>query len=59
MSDDAAAKRADYVRALRAERDGYARIGDKVRAAEVDAELARFDGAPKKRTSKKPATTEG
>ena len=59
MSDQASAKRAQYVAGLKSERDGYLRVGDKERAAEVDAELARFDAAPKKRTAKKPATTEG
>ena len=59
MSDQASAKRAQYVAGLKAERDGYLRVGDKERAAEVDAELARFDAAPKKRTAKKTTTTEG
>lgn len=59
MSDQASAKRAQYVAGLKAERDGYLRVGDKERAAEVDAELARFDVAPKKRTAKNPTTTEG
>lgn len=59
MSDQASAKRAQYVAGLKSERDGYVRVGDKKRAAEVDAELARFDAAPKKRTAKKPTTTEG
>lgn len=59
MSDQASAKRAQYVAGLKSERDGYLRVGDKVRAAEVDAELARFDGAPKKRTAPKKSTAEG
>lgn len=58
MSDQASAKRAQYVAGLKAERDGYLRVGDKKRAAEVDAELARFDVAPKKRTAKKPEATD-
>ena len=53
MSDQASAKRAQYAAGLKAERDGYLRVGDKKRAAEVDAELARFDAAPKRRTAKK------
>jgi len=50
MSEQASAKRSQYVAGLKAERDGYARIGDTKRAAEVEAELARFDDAPKKRS---------
>ena len=42
----AAARRADYVRALREEREGYARTGNEERVAQVDAELARIEGAP-------------
>lgn len=42
----AATRRADYVRALREERDGYARTGRTDRAAEVDAEIARVEGRP-------------
>ena len=38
--------RADYVAALKRERDGYATRGMTARVAEVDAELARFDEAP-------------
>lgn len=59
MSDQASAKRAQYVAGLKSERDGYLRVGDKKRAAEVDEELARFGAAPKKRTTKKTTTTEG
>lgn len=44
--DDSAERRADYVRALREERDGYARRGMTDRAAAVDAELARMEGRP-------------
>jgi len=59
VSDQASAKRAQYVAGLKAERDGYARIGDTKRAAEVEAELARFDDAPKKRTAPKKSTAKG
>jgi hypothetical protein len=58
VSDQASAKRAQYVAGLKSERDGYLRVGDKKRAAEVDAELARFDVAPKKRTAKKTEATD-
>lgn len=46
MSDlaGAAARRADYVRALREERAGYVMIGRPDRVAAVDAELARVTG---------------
>lgn len=59
MSDQASAKRAQYVAGLKAERDGYARIGDTKRAAEVDAELARFGATPVKRAAPKRATAKG
>ena len=42
----AAARRADYVRALREEREGYERAGKPSRVAEVDAEIARVEGRP-------------
>jgi hypothetical protein len=48
----AAQARAEYVAALEAERDGYARAGMKSRVAEVDAELKRAKGAP---AGRKPA----
>ena len=44
--DAAASRRADYIRALREERDGYQRFGKDDRVAEVDAELARVEGGP-------------
>ena len=59
MSDQASAKRAQYVAGLKSERDGYLRVGDKKRAAEVDAELARFDAAPVKRSPAKKSTAKG
>lgn len=46
----AAARRADYVRALREEREGYARSGRESRVAEVDAEIARVEGRPQGRS---------
>lgn len=46
---DAAQQRAEYVAALKAEREGYARTGKTDRAKQVDAELARFNEAPKAR----------
>lgn len=62
MSDltGAAARRADYVRALQEERDGYARTGRTDRVAAVDAELARVTGGVEGRSeaptsSRKPA----
>jgi hypothetical protein len=45
-SSDAATRRADYARALREERDGYARVGRTDRVAEVEDELARVEGRP-------------
>lgn len=65
MSDDAAkaaaaAKRADEVRALLEERAGYAARGRMDRVKQVDEALAAYQVAPpKKRTAKKPTTTEG
>lgn len=58
MTDDtaAAAARADMVRALTEERDAFLAKGMKDRAAAVDAELARFGAAPKKRAAPKKAT---
>lgn len=52
--DAAAARRADYVRALREEREGYVRVGKADRAAAVDAELARVAGAPQGRSETQP-----
>lgn len=46
MQAAAAARRADYVRALREEREGYVRSGRTDRAAQVDAEIARAEGRP-------------
>lgn len=42
--EGAAARRADYVRALQEERAGYLAIGKTDRVAAVDAELARMTG---------------
>lgn len=56
MTDDTASRRAGYVAALKAEREGYVRRGLTDRVAQVDAELARFDAAPKKRTAPKKST---
>lgn len=47
----AAAYRADMVRALTEERQGYMNRGQIDRAAAVDAELKRFGAAPIKRTA--------
>lgn len=52
--NDAAERRAAHVAALEFEREGYERRGLKERAAQVDAELEKFGGAPKKRTPPKP-----
>lgn len=52
----AADDRAAYVAALKVELDGYQRQGKAARAAEVEAELARFDAAPKKRTAPRKST---
>ena len=52
----AADERAGYVRALKEEREGYVKRGLTDRVAQVDAELARFDAAPKKRTAPRKAT---
>lgn len=59
MSEKAAAAqgRADYVEALKVEREGYVRAGKTDRVKAVDAELARFDAAPKERSAAKKATT--
>ncbi|MEZ5119667.1 MAG: hypothetical protein R2686_07165 [Candidatus Nanopelagicales bacterium] len=57
MSDDAAARRTDYVRALLEERRGYEMAGLSDRVKAVDAELARFDAAPKKRSTPKRQNT--
>lgn len=46
---DAAQQRAEYVAALKAEREGYVRTGKADRVKQVDAELKRFDEAPKAR----------
>ena len=46
MQAAAAARRADYVRALREEREGYVRAGRADRVAQVDAEIARVEGRP-------------
>lgn len=45
-------RRAEAVRALREERNGYVRRGLKDRVAQVDAEIARFEGSPKGRSKK-------
>lgn len=55
MSDDAAKARADFVRALKEERHGYEVAGKADRIKAVDAELARFDAAPAKRTAPRKA----
>ena len=52
----AADERARYVAALKAEREGYVRRGLADRVAQVDAELARFVAAPRKRTAPRKAT---
>ena len=61
--DGAAARRADYVRALREEREGYVRTNRADRVALVDAEIARVEGAPVGRsetpTVAPPAETRG
>lgn len=47
--------RAAHVRALLEERHGYEAAGKADRLAQVDAELAKFDAAPVKRTAPKKA----
>lgn len=47
-----AEKRADYVRALEFELEGYERFGKSDRAAQVRAELARVTGKPTERSTK-------
>lgn len=66
MSEDtkathAAARRADYVRALKEEREGYVRAGKTDRVKQVDEQLAAFGQAPKepKPTVKKTQTRKG
>lgn len=51
--------RADYVRALKQDREGYLRSGNKQRLADVDAELKRFESAPAKRSAPKRETAKG
>lgn len=55
-NDVAAARRADYVRALTEERDDYARLGRADRVADVDAELARVTGQPVGRSAARKST---
>lgn len=50
----AAARRADYLRALQEERAGYERTGRQDRVEQVDDEIARVTGAPIGRSEKKP-----
>lgn len=57
--DGAAAARANYVEGLKTERAMYVTAGRADRVKQVDAELARFDAAPKKRAPAKKSTTEG
>jgi hypothetical protein len=52
----AAQQRAEYVQALKDEREGLVARGLTDRVKDVDAELARFDEKPKGR--RKPATTD-
>ena len=52
----AAAKRAKMVEALRAEREGYVRAGNTVRAAEVDASIQALGGKPVGRRSRRDET---
>mgnify|MGYP000402579185 CR=1 FL=1 len=42
----AAERRADWLRALRVEREGYVLAGKQDRVAAVDAEIARMEGRP-------------
>lgn len=52
MSEDfAAARRADYVRALREEREGCERQGKTDRVRAIDAELERVTGEPVQRAA--------
>jgi uncharacterized glyoxalase superfamily metalloenzyme YdcJ len=53
----AAARRADTLRALTEERDGYARLGKADRVREVDAAIKALQGRPAGRKS--PAKSEG
>lgn len=52
-----AEQRADYVRALRDEREKYVRLGLKDRVVGVDAEIARAEGRPKGRRAPKQELT--
>jgi len=51
-ANPAAERRAAYVAALREERRGYEVRGLADRVKQVDAELARFDSAPKGRKAR-------
>lgn len=53
----AAARRADTVRALTEEREGYVRAGKTDRVAQVDAAIARLQGAPSGRKAPSRTTT--
>lgn len=55
--DQAAERRADYVRALKEEREGYLRAGKPERVKAVDAELERVTGVAT-RSAPEPATAE-
>lgn len=50
----AAARRGDYVRALREERAGCERVGKAARVAAIDDELARVEGRPLGRSETPP-----
>lgn len=52
--DHAAARRAEYVSALKAEREGYVRSGKTDRVAQVDEQLAKFGEGPAR--DRKPQT---
>ena len=51
QQDDAARNRADYIRGLKVELEGYERAGNKDRAEDVKAELARVQKAPAGRSA--------
>lgn len=54
---EAADRRADTLRALQEERDGYARLGKTDRVADVDASIAALTGKPAGRKAPSKSTT--
>lgn len=57
--DSAAARRSEYVEALKVEREGYVRSGKADRVKQVDEQLEKYGDGPKRKQQTRKAEKRG